>query len=517
MIAEDRSINGPAPKAERPEPEASSARCEEIEKALKKSQRQLAEAQKVGHIGSWEWDVESNSMTWSDEMFRIFGLTPRPLNPTLEEVLAHTHPDDRSLVEERLQRALLNLAEFSYESRIIRPDGTFRILQSRGEVIATGDSIPLRLICVEQDITESKYAENERKRLEEQLRHSQKMEAVGRLAGGIAHDFNNILTAILGYSELLQMKMAPDNPLLEMVEPILTSAQRASHLTQGLLTFSRKQVLDVKPADINGIISGVLSLLSRIIGEDIEIRASLCANPVVVLADPFQIEQVLMNLAANARDAMPRGGDILISTGIVRIDEQFIREHGWGQQGPHVLLSVADTGKGMDEATREKIFEPFFTSKEVGKGTGLGLAIVYGIIKQHNGVIQVQSSPLKGSVFEIYLPLIEKRACDKPAAPKQELSKGSGSILYAEDDGTLRKLMKAVLEEAGYSIIEAIDGQDAVQKCLAHSEEIPMAILDVIMPKKNGREVYEILRERYPDMKFVPQRLYRRYHRQGRH
>jgi len=344
---------------------------------------------------------------------------------------------------------------------------------------------------------------SERKRLEEQLRHSQKMEAIGTLAGGVAHDFNNILTAIIGYGSLLQMKIDPTSPLRSSVDQILASTERAANLTQRLLTFSRKQIAVLKPVDLNVIVGRVDNLLGRLIGEDIEIRLHLHPTGLSVQADTGQIEQVLMNLVTNARDAMPRGGVLSVATETITIDESFIRAHGYGKVGPYVLLTVSDTGLGMDRDTQKRIFDPFFTTKEVGKGTGLGLAIVYGIVKQHSGFINVYSEPNAGTTFKLYFPLLGT-AVEEPASPTHhEPRSGSAVILVAEDDADVRQLTRTVLENFGYTVIEAVDGEDAVRQFAIHQDMIQLLLMDVIMPRKNGKEACEDIRKIKPDIKVI--------------
>jgi PAS domain S-box-containing protein len=343
----------------------------------------------------------------------------------------------------------------------------------------------------------------EKKKLEEQLRHSQKMEAVGQLAGGVAHDFNNILTAIMGYGSLMKMKMGDDDPSKNYLQQILDSAQRAANLTQGLLAFSRKQVISPKPAEVNKIIENVEKLLLRLIGEDIELKAVLADDNLTVMADSGQIEQVLVNLATNARDAMPEGGCLTIRTETGVLDHEFIKRHGYGKPGPYALISVTDTGTGMDEKTKERIFEPFFTTKEVGKGTGLGLSIVYGIVKQHNGYITCYSEPGKGATFKIFLPAINREVPGTGTDVLLPASGGTEAVLIAEDDAAVRALVKDVLEQSGYTVIAAVDGEDAIGRFAEHRDRVQLLILDVIMPKKNGKEVYEEIRKDRPDVKVI--------------
>lgn len=349
---------------------------------------------------------------------------------------------------------------------------------------------------IDRDITE-------RKKLEEQLRQAQKMEAIGQFAGGIAHDFNNMLTAIMGCGEFLKMSMDKDSTSQRYVDIILSSAAKSADLTQQILAFSRKQIISPKQTNLNELIKGVEKLLRRLIGEDIEIKITFSAGDLMVMVDPGQLEHVLMNLCSNARDAMPDGGTIFISTGTDFLDSEYIPTCNVENAGMYALITVTDTGGGMDEKTRQRIFEPFFTTKEVGKGTGLGLATAYGTIKQHNGHITVYSEPGKGTTFKIYLPLIEsltgKREC-KEAIPQK---RGSETILVAEDNEDVRTLTKQVLLEYGYSVIEAVDGEDAINQLRRYKDIVRLVVIDVIMPKKSGKEAYDEIKKIKPDIKVL--------------
>ncbi len=359
-------------------------------------------------------------------------------------------------------------------------------------------------LALARDITERKRAAQEKEKLERQLRQAQKMEAMGALAGGVAHDFNNVLTAIMGYANIVKMKMHAADPQRAHVDGILSSAERAAHLTQNLLAFSRKQVLDPKPTNLNDVVRNVESLLRRLIGEDIDLAVQTVERPLIVMADAGQIEQVLMNLATNARDAMPRGGLLTIATQEVDLDEGFMRAHPFGPPGRYAHITVSDTGTGMDAGTRERIFEPFFTTKEFGKGTGLGMSIVYGIVKQHAGSISVYSEPGRGTTFKIYLPLTaDPPAATGAAASVVEPRGGTETILVAEDDRTVREMLRLVLQDYGYRVIEAADGQEAVDLFRERGDGVDLLLLDVIMPKKNGREVAQAVRDLRPHMRLV--------------
>jgi PAS domain S-box-containing protein len=358
------------------------------------------------------------------------------------------------------------------------------------------------LIAIKEDITE-------RKQLEGQLRQAQKMDAVGQLAGGIAHDFNNILTAIIGYASIMQLKLPDDSPLKKNAEQIAATAERGASLTQGLLAFSRKQASSLVVVDLNEIINRVHHLLLRLISEDIHLEINLEKNGLPVLADSGQIEQVLMNMSTNARDVLQQGGSIVITTEEVTIDSDFVLARGFGAPGKYALLTFSDNGDGMEAKIVKHIFEPFYTTKELGKGTGLGLSIVYGIIKKHNGYIICHSTIGIGTIFQIYLPLLDLVPAVRQGKVQENMAAVRGknsigySILLAEDNETTRMLGREILEEFGYSVIEAIDGEDALEKFRAQSGRISLVLLDVIMPKMNGREVYDAIRSIAPDMRIL--------------
>lgn len=365
-------------------------------------------------------------------------------------------------------------------------------------ISAVKKSGPVCMECVDgifEDITE-------RRRLEEQLRHAQKLEAVGQLAGGIAHDFNNILTAMIGYGHLLRMKKGEDETVRSYADHMLALSEKAASLTQGLLAFSRKQVMNPQPLDINGLLKRVEKILARLIGEEIELRVYLTVKNSIVKADPTQMEQVFMNLVTNARDAMlPGGGVLAISTEVSELGHEFISAHGYGEPGVYALITVSDTGAGMDDQTQKRIFEPFFTTKEVGKGTGLGLAVVYGIVKQHNGFINVYSEPGMGSIFKIYLPIIEGSEQAQEKELPEDIQGGDETVLLVEDEAEVREVNRSMLEEFGYRVIEAADGEDAVRKFIENRDKIDILLIDLIMPKKNGREAYEEILKVKPDVK----------------
>jgi signal transduction histidine kinase len=345
---------------------------------------------------------------------------------------------------------------------------------------------------------------SEQKRLETQLRQAQKMEAIGRFSAGIAHDLNNILTVIIGFGSIIQKKMPSDNPMQELMHHILAAADRATNLTRSLLTFSRKQDMKLQPLDLNSSIRNVEIFLRRIIGEDIKLTITLAERNIPILADAGLMEQVLMNLATNARDAMPDGGLFSIGTDIVAVDDVFIRMHGYGSPGLHALLTFADTGVGMDETVRQHIFEPFFTTKETGKGTGLGLSIIYGIVEQHHGHISVYSEPGQGTIFRIMLPLMPGEIAESDAkVGQQPLQGGSETILVVDDEAPIRQYLDAFLTTLGYKVILAHDGQVAVELFHKHLHNVDLVLMDLIMPNKNGSEAAREIRNLKDNVKIV--------------
>jgi two-component system cell cycle sensor histidine kinase/response regulator CckA len=361
------------------------------------------------------------------------------------------------------------------------------------------DGVP-HILNITRDITQWKRSEEEKTRLELQLFQAQKMEAIGTLAAGIAHDFNNILTALVGYAALLRMKIKSAT-LHTYVDHILSASHKATDLVQNLLAFSKQQAISLKPISLHNTIRGTEKLLKRLVTEDIAIRTLLATEDITIMADATQIDQILFNLVTNARDAMPQGGTLTIETKSVELDDEFHRIHGYGEPGRYALFSISDTGVGIDKTTREKIFDPFFTTKEVGKGTGLGLSTVYGIVKQHNGYITVNSEPNAGTTFHIYLPVANKIDNEENLAPTP-MKGGNETILVAEDNEAVRGLISKILIEYGYTTVEAIDGAAAIEE-FKKTDKIDLLILDSIMPKKNGREAYNEIHKIKPDIRVI--------------
>ncbi len=335
--------------------------------------------------------------------------------------------------------------------------------------------------------------EDARRALEDQLEQSRKMEAVGRLAGGVAHDFNNLLTAILGYSNLVLEELEPGHPARADVEQMRRAGESAASLTQQLLAFSRKQILQPQVLDLNDVVSRAESLLQRLIGEHIRLVTALDPSLDRVNADPGQLEQVIVNLAINARDAMPEGGKLTIETANVELDEAYVLQHGGSSPGSHVMLAVSDTGVGMDAETRARIFEPFFTTKRRGEGTGLGLSTVYGIVTQSGGSIWVYSEPTRGTTFKVYFPQAPQAEPQTVAAPRTDGLQGTETILLAEDQPEVRSVARAVLERYGYRVLEAKHGDEALRILRAHHEPIHLLLSDVVMPSMSGPELARLV------------------------
>jgi PAS domain S-box-containing protein len=388
----------------------------------------------------------------------------------------------------------------SGQVRLLSRNGSERIVTVNGSPIIDSRGTLAGMVLVFSDITEQTEMGAEKKKLEEQLIQSQKMESIGQLAGGIAHDFNNILTAITGYGEMLRVKVSHDEKLASYADQVLASAGRAANLTRALLAFSRKQSIELQSADINTIVDGMQKLLSRLIGEDICFTARTADKPLRALVDAGQLEQILMNLATNARDALPNGGKLTIETDEVFVDELYSSSVANGKPGRYALITVSDNGEGMDSETCARIFEPFFTTKKVGKGTGLGLSIVYGIVRQHGGFVTVYSEPGHGTDFRIYIPLSEAVTPNAAHETANEEKPGIETILLVEDDTDVRGILALTLGEAGYTIMEATCGSEAVSLFDKHHDSIDLILMDVIMPNMNGKEAYTRISERYPDV-----------------
>jgi two-component system cell cycle sensor histidine kinase/response regulator CckA len=472
------------------------------EDALRRSEARLERAQRIAELGNWEATTHSleeeaaeEPYHWSDELYRIWGVSRETFAPTLNNFMATIHPEDREAVRSTMLASLSSGKPFRVDHRIVRPDGTQRWVREHAELEAD-DSGRSRMIGTAQDVTEYK-------RLQDQFLQAQRLESIGRLAGGVAHDFNNLLTVIICCSELVLDELPADGFLSSSVGEIRKAAQRAAALTEQLLAFGRRQVVQPRILNPNLVIQDVEKMMGRLIGEDIELITHLDTTGYVV-ADPNQVNQILMNLAVNARDAMPHGGRLVIETRDLAMDESRRERHPELGPGPYVELTVSDTGSGMDEYTRSHLFEPFFTTKEKAKGTGLGLSTVYGIVKQAGGHIWVYSRTGEGTTFHVCLPRVEgETAATEVSRPPLAELRGTETLLVVEDQAEVRHLAMEVLESYGYKVLGAASGPDALQLCEIYTGPIQLMVTDVVMPGMTGRELASRLTQLRPSMRVL--------------
>ena len=423
---------------------------------------------------------------------KLLGYSQEELGKT--SAFEQIHADDRTAVVDAANEARRTGMGRTVQYRIRHKDGRWLTLESTASVVRNRDGDVEKLVIVNRDITE-------RKQLEEQLHRSQKLEAIGRLSGGVAHDFNNLLGLIIGYSEALQERVPPDDPYREAVDEIQNAGKRAAALTQQLLAFSRKQVLEPRILSLNAIIVDIEKMLRRLVAEDIEMELLLAPDTVAVKADRSQIEQVILNLVVNARDAMPDGGKLTIETGNWTLDRSTVLRHPYVIPGPYAMLKVTDTGCGMDAELQSHIFEPFFTTKEKGKGTGLGLATAYGVIKQSGGYIWVDSEVGKGTTFRIYLPEVNAvaEAVPEVKAPAK-VAPERRTILVVEDERSLRKLTRKTLSDAGHKVFEAGDASEALEISRKTEGANHLLLTDVIMPGMSGKKLADVLLTERPSI-----------------
>jgi PAS domain S-box-containing protein len=415
-----------------------------------------------------------------------------------------THPEDRERTAALVQTVRSGRADaYEMEKRYLRKDGSTVWCRLRATALRTQEGAIDYWIGIIEDITERKRLDKEKADLQSQLLHAQKMESVGRLAGGIAHDFNNMLHVITGFADLLVRKLPGDSQLSSYVNEIQRAAGRAQDVTRQLLAFSRRQMISPVPSDLNSLVARMSGGLSRLIGEDVELRVEGAEGLWGVSVDPTQIDQILLNLAVNARDAMPDGGKMTIETTNVRLDETYCRRHATAKPGDYVLLAVSDNGIGMNKETLSRIFEPFFTTKEKGKGTGLGLATVHGIVEQNGGFVNVYSEPGQGTTFRIYLP----RTLDEGAAAAEAAERpgdmGGGTVLVVEDEESVRRLTAAVVESLGYTVLVAASGGEAIKLFERDEPRIDVVLTDVVMPGMSGRELRDRLERLRPGIRVL--------------
>jgi two-component system, cell cycle sensor histidine kinase and response regulator CckA len=467
------------------------------QRRLHEAEERMRFALEAARLGVWDTNLQTGVCYWTETCEILHGLERGTFRNTFNAFIDCIHPEDRSAVLQAIDEAVGKHRDAELEYRTLWPDGTERLISSSAHFYYDDAGVPQRGAGVSIDITE-------RRSLEEQLRQSQKMEAIGLLAGGIAHDFNNLLTAIGGYTELVLATLDDNDARREDLNEVAKASKRAAALTRHLLAVSRRQILHSTVLDVNAMVVDVQNLLRRTIPENIDLRLEL--SPVLdpVRADRGQLEQVVLNLAINAGDAMPLGGRLRLATDTVDVDDAWASRHAPMPVGRYVRLTVSDTGVGMTQQTQAHIFEPFFTTKERGKGTGLGLAMVYGIVKQSDGFIWVESQVGRGTTFEIYLPTVHEPD-ERPVhvAPAVDIGGGSQTILLAEDDGAVRRLARDVLADHGYTVLDARDGDEALAIARRYSNAIHLLIADVVMPGLSGRDLAARLTLERPDVRVL--------------
>jgi PAS domain S-box-containing protein len=464
--------------------------------ALRSAEERMRFALESAEIGIWDMDCATGALQWSEILESQYGLGHGTFGGTFEAFAERIHSDDRAAVRETFEKAMKSGGDFSIMNRAVRTDGTVRWLSGAGRVLLGVDGEPLRSVGVSLDVTE-------RRVLEDQYRQAQKMEAVGRLAGGVAHDFNNLLTVIMGYCELLLADFDLDDPRHGDILEIQLAGFRAGGLTRQLLAFSRRQIIEPVMLDLNVVATEMQTMLGRLIGEDVEVVVTLCPEQALVVADRGQVEQIVMNLAVNARDAMPHGGTLTLETAHVDLDANHSKTELGVVPGPYVALTMRDTGTGMTPEVQAQMFEPFFTTKEPGKGTGLGMATVYGIVARCGGSISVCSAPGKGTSFDLYFPRADADAlAEHVPAPTATPRHGTQTVLVVEDEVGLRELAKRLLERQGYTVLLAA-GADEALRLFEGASGIDILLTDVVMPGTSGPELTRRLVERQPGLKVI--------------
>ena len=471
---------------------------QKAEKALAEERNRLDNIIQGMNVGTWEWNIQTGETVFNKRWADIVGYTMEELAPVnIETWLQLAHPDDLAESERQLNLCFeKKLDYYDCECRMKHRDGHWVWVVDRGKILTwTEEGKPEWMFGTHQDITEKKQAELEKENLRNQLAQSQKIESVGRLAGGVAHDFNNMLGVILGHSELAQRQISSGSleSLSSNLEAIQKAAEHSASLTRQLLAFARKDTVMPKVLDLNSTVEGLIKMMQRIIGEDIDLAWLPDKKISPIKIDPSQIDQILANLCVNARDAIGGIGKVTIETGTADFDRDYCKEHLGFLPGEYVMLAVSDNGSGMDTKTLSNIFEPFFTTKEQGKGTGLGLATVYGIVRQNKGFINVYSEPGQGTTFKIYLPRHQEEvlSVSETAPAESEPPRGSETILLVEDEPAILKLTTLMLESAGYEVIQAATTEDALNFARNHHERIHLLITDVVMPNMTGRDLSE--------------------------
>ena len=467
------------------------------EVALRESEERLRLALEAAHLGMWEWDPETDALFWDDRHCSLFGLNPKEAPATAAKFLELVFPEDREWVRHAVREGLRHDEAYGAEYRVRWPDGREHWLASAGRVLRNANSRAYRMRGITYDVTD-------RRGLEEHLRRAQKMEAIGQLAGGVAHDFNNLLMVIRGHVELLLNRPGVDAGAAHNAEAIQKASDRAAGITQQLLAFSRKQVLQARVIEMRTVVKDIANLLRRLLGPMVDFRLQLPTEPLWVRADESQLEQVVLNLAINARDAMPNGGTVTAILDHVTGDSPVVRRRPGMPEADYIRLRVIDTGTGMDAATQARIFEPFFTTKEFGKGTGLGLATVYGVVKQSDGWIWVDSTVGIGTTFEIFLPAVKEP--DPETSKKTNAGKetgGSETILVVDDEEGVREVATQYLSSHGYFVLAAESGARALELAAAHRGTIHVLVTDAVMPGMNGPALAKTLLGERPETKVL--------------
>jgi len=464
------------------------------ESSLRQRDALLRIAGRAARIGGWRIEPPEFRPIWSEEVCHIHGVSPGT-RPSLDEAMAYFAPECRDAVDQELQRCMAEGSAFDVEAELLPATGGRIWVRVVGHPEYTADG---RLLCVHgavQDVSD-------RHRLQEQLRQTQKLEAIGQLAGGIAHDFNNLLTVILAYSRMAVEDLDPSNPLRDNLEEVVRAGERASDLTRQLLAFSRKQMLEPRVVNLYEVVAGLERMLARLIGDSYSL-ALLPGRSGRILADPGQVEQVVINLCVNARDAMSEGGSITLEVSNQELDDEYAATHENVAPGPYVMLAVSDTGHGMDAATQARIFEPFFTTKEQGKGTGLGLATVWGIVMQSGGHLWCYSEVGVGTTFRVYFPRVDQPASQKIPLPSPDTLRGTETILVVEDDDQVRLATTSILRTYGYQVLEAQNGGEAFLVSEKYAGPIHLLLTDVVMPRMSGRKLAERVAPMRPEMRVL--------------
>ena len=465
----------------------------DAEESLRQSEERLRLALEAGNCGIWDWEIPADHVTWSDRVYELHGVAKGAFGGKVEDFTRLVHPEDKARVGATIRRAMEGGEDYQVDFRIVRPDGVVRWLTTGGRVQFDAERQPVRMLGVTTDITE-------RKRVEEQLRQIQQLDVVGRLAGGVAHEVNNQMSVVLGCADFVLRRSDVPEPARADVEQMRNAAERSAAVTSQLLAFSRRQILRLSPLDLNRVVAELEPILQRTVGEDITVRLKLEEGLGSIRADRGQIEQVLLNLTLNARDAMPLGGMLSVETSSSSLHDDYLqrRPNVAISPGDYAVLAVSDTGHGMDPEIRQHIFEPFFTTKGIGKGTGLGLSTVYGIVKQSGGYVWVYSEAGIGTAFKIYLPLAQARDTGERAAPSAS-SRGSETVLVVEDEAVVRDMAARGLTAEGYRVLQARDGAEALEVATQDSD-VDIVVTDVAMPVLNGRELAARLAELRPDL-----------------